>query len=137
MKKKITTRGKRQGGSSLVELTLCFLVFVTMIFGTLEFAWAVFAYNSVAYLAQDAARWASVNGSLSTSPATSTDVSNHVKSEAVGLDTSLVNVSTTWPSGNTPGSIVQVTVNYTANPLVGLTLQAMTFSASSQFYINH
>ncbi len=118
-------------------MTLCFFAFVLILFGTVEFAWGVFAYNSVAYLAQDAARWASVNGSLSPSPATADSVTSYVKNEAVGLTQNLVTVSTNWSPNNSPGSTVTVTVGYTMNPLVGLTTRTMNLASTAQFYINH
>lgn len=135
---KSTDRRRAERGSALVELALCFLVFLLLSFGTLDFAWAVYAYNSCSYLAQDAARWSSVNGSLSPTPATAASVTSYVQNEAVGLTSSLLTVNTTWTPNNTPGSVVQVTVGYTLVPLIGLAMkQNIPISSTAQFYINH
>jgi Flp pilus assembly protein TadG len=83
-----------------------------LIFGILQLGWAVWQYNLVADLAQEGARWASVRGSTSASQggdaaATNGSVGTYVSSRALGMT---VTTSATWPSGNTPGSVVQVTV---------------------------
>jgi Flp pilus assembly protein TadG len=125
----------------MLELALSFMAFMLLTMGTMEFGWAVYAYNFCSYAAQDAARWASVRGSLSTlsgAPATQASILSFVQSEAVGLDTSLLNVSATWNPNNTAGSTVTVTVSYTITPLAGLAIrQNIPISSTAQFVINH
>ena len=106
-------RRKRQRGSGLVEGALCFSAFLVIIFGVMEFAVAVYAYNFCSYAAQDAARWASTRGANYPTPASSADVQNHVVNQAVGLASS-VSVTTTWAPNNSPGGTVRVTVACTA-----------------------
>lgn len=115
------TRRRRQRGSGLVEGALCFSAFLFITFGVIEFAMAIYAYNFCSYAAQDAARWASTRGANYPSPATATDIQNHVASQAIGLGNSLT-ATTTWTPNNAPGSIVQVKVQYTVIPLAGVTL---------------
>ena len=131
-------RGNRQKGSTLIETALCFLAFFTLAMGAVEFGIAVYAYNFCAYASQDAARWASVHGSQSSTPATLSSVTSYVQSEAVALDPSLLTVNATWSPNNNPGSTVQVTVGYTFNPLTGLaTKQPINMASTAQFVINH
>jgi Flp pilus assembly protein TadG len=92
-----------------------------MTFGVMEFAMAIYAYNFCSYAAQDAARWASTRGANYPTPATAGTVQSHVVNQAVGL-TNTVTVITTWLPNNSPGSTVQVTVNYSVVPLTGVTL---------------
>ena len=121
----------------MVELALCFMVFLMLTFGSVEFGWAVYAYNSCSYLAQDAARWASVHGSLSATPATMDSVRAHVLSGAMALDPTQLTVTTTWTPNNSPGSVVRITVGYTMQPLVGLAMtQSLPMASIAQFYIN-
>ena len=127
-----------EGGNALVELSFCLVGFLLLTIGAMEFGYAVYAYNFCSYAAQDAARWASVHGSLSTSPATASSVTSYVQAEAAGLDTSLLNVNATWAPDNTPGSTVTVTVNYTVKPLAGLAIkQNMSVGSTAQFVVNH
>ena len=133
----------------MLELALCLSAFLLLTFGTMDFGWGVYAYNFCSYAAQDAARWASVHGSQSPSPATVADVQSFVQNEAVGLTTSLLTVSPCWsgvcpssglpPAGdNAPGSTVSVTVSYQVQPLTGLGIrQPITVSSTAQFVINH
>jgi Flp pilus assembly protein TadG len=122
----------------MVELALCFLAFLLLTFGTMEFGWAIYAYNTCSYAAQSAARGASVNGSLSTSPATADSVTSYVQSQVVAMDPSLMTVNTSWNPNNSPGSTVTITVGYTIVPLVGLAIQnSFNVSSTAQMVINH
>jgi Flp pilus assembly protein TadG len=117
------------------------MAFILLTLGTMEFGWAVYAYNFCSYSAQDAARWASVRGSLSTlsgAPATQASILAYVQSEAVGLDPSLLSVTANWNPSNTPGSTVAVTVYYVVKPLAGLAIkQNIPISSTAQFVVNH
>ena len=145
-------RQLRQKGSSLVELSLCFLGFLLLTVGSMEFAMATYAYNFCSYAARDATRWASVHGSLSQTasscsssngvadgcPASSTDIQNYVAAEAIALDTSKLTVTTNWTPNNTPGAEVSVTVAYTVVPLAGLALKEnLNVSSTSEMEIVH
>jgi Flp pilus assembly protein TadG len=116
-------RGRRERGSGLIEGALCFSAFLFITFGVMEFAMAIYAYNFCSYAAQDAARWASTRGSNYPTPATANTIQTHVVNQAVGL-TNTVTVTSTWLPNNSPGSTVQVTVNYSVIPLTGVTLHA-------------
>jgi len=136
----------------MVELALCFLGFLLLTVGTMEFGMAMYAYNSCTFLARDGSRWASVHGSQSQTaasctasqgvadgcPANSTDVQNYVTSQSIGLDTSQFTVTTNWTPNNTPGAEVTVTVAYNIVPLAGLALkQNMNVSSTSEYEIVH
>jgi Flp pilus assembly protein TadG len=131
-------RRSRQKGSAMLELALSFMGFLMLTLGSMEFGWAIYAYNSCAYAAQSGARWASVNGSLSPSPATATSVTSFVQSQLVALNPSLMTVNTSWSPNNSPGSTVTVTVSYTVVPLVGLAIQSsFNVSSTGQMVIDH
>lgn len=95
----------------MLESALSISVFLMMMFGVIEFGRATFAYTQLPYLAQQGARYASLHGSTAPVVASTTDISNYVKTNAVGLS-GLV-VSTTWQSNqNVPGHWVRVNVAY-------------------------
>src|SRR6266481_2947671 len=129
------TRPRNQRGSAIIELAITLMGFLLMTLGTMEFGWAIYTWQTCVTEAQNAARWASVRGSLSGSPATANDVTNFVSGETVGLN---LNVSTTWSPNNSPGSDVLVTVSYNFVPMAWLAIkQNMTFTSTADIVINH
>ena len=122
----------------MVELCLCFMGFVMLTVGVMEFSMAIYAYNFCSYAARDGARWASVHGSQSASPATPDSVRSYVRAQAIALTSSNVLVTTTWTPDNTPGAVVKVVVAYTVTPLAYLALkQNLSVSSTSQVTIAH
>lgn len=134
----VRVRRSRQKGSAMVELALCLMGFLLLTLGSMEFGWAIYAYNSCSYAAQTGARWASVNGSLSNSPATAASVTSYVQSQMVALDPNVMSVNTSWSPNNSPGSTVTITVGYTVVPLVGLAIKnSFNVSSTAQMVIDH
>jgi Flp pilus assembly protein TadG len=134
----VRVRRSRQKGSAMVELALTFMGFLMLTLGSMEFGWAIYAYNTCSYAAQTGARWASVNGSLSPSPATATSVTTYVQAQMVALDPNKTTVTSSWSPNNSPGSSVTVTVGYNVVPLVGLAIQSsFNVSSTAQMVIDH
>jgi Flp pilus assembly protein TadG len=130
-------RSRARQGSAMVESALCFSAFIFITFGLIEFTMAIYAYNFCTYAAQDAARWASTRGANYPTPATATDVQNHVTAQAIGL-TNTLTITTTWNPDNKPGGIVQVNVRYSVIPLTGLTLQEnLQVSSTAQMVVSN
>jgi Flp pilus assembly protein TadG len=148
----VNRRRSQQGGQVIIEMGLCMTALFFIMFGIVEYARIDFANNFCAFAAQQGARYASIRGSssvspLSTSPSpcgsTCTNVASgdptttYVKGLAVGLDTSNLTVSTTWGpattgNGNDAGSTVTVRVQYTYNPLLTIVVPGVsTFSLNS------
>ena len=131
-----TTRTRRQRGSTLVESALCLMAFMLVLFGIMEFSFAVYAYNFVADAARDGARWASVRGSASSAPATATTVSDFVKSRVVGMNRANLRVTSTWTPDNKPGSAVQVRVEYDTPMFINLAMNhPLTVTSTSRIII--
>lgn len=154
MKRIAVSRRRRigQSGSSLVELAICFLGFLMLTVGTLDFGMATYAYNFCDYAAREASRWTTVHGANSATStncsgnpgiaggcaANSTDVANFVSNFAVALDPTKLTVTTTWTPNTSPGAEVNVTVAYTIVPLSNLGLrQSLNVSSSSQMEMVH
>ena len=94
---------------------------LTLFFGIINFALALYCYDFVCYSAQQAVRYATVHGSTATTIVSSTDVTNYVKTLVGGvLKTSSMTVTTTWSPNNKPGGIVTVNVSYNFPPLTSL-----------------
>jgi len=105
-------------GATLVEFALASTVFLLTLFGTIEFGIAIWRYNMVSDLAQEGARWASVRGAASGTPASAAAVGNFVQSRSPGFP---ITVTTTpAPSSIGPGKSVTVQVQTIYKPLTGL-----------------
>lgn len=131
------TRGVAQRGQAMVETALSLLVVSSIVFGTMEFARLTYAYNFVAYAAQEAARYACVRGNTSPVPATQESIAKFVESQAVGLIASGLHVTATWSPDNNPGAAVRIEVTYHHPGIVGQILPASTtVSSASQMVIS-
>ncbi|HVA81454.1 MAG TPA: TadE/TadG family type IV pilus assembly protein [Candidatus Binataceae bacterium] len=107
-------------GQSYVEFAMIGTALFFFVFGIINMAQAVFAYNWVAYAAREGSRWAAVRGSdivnSGTPMTTSSDVSSYVEGETRGLKLSNMNVAASWSDPTEkPGSTVLVNVTYQFN----------------------
>ena len=100
----------RERGESLIEFAFASVVFFLVVFGTLEFGHAIWQYNLVSDLAQEGARWASVRGSTSSSPASAADVQTFVRSRAYGLNVTVTTAPVPSTMSGNGSNIVAVTV---------------------------
>jgi Flp pilus assembly protein TadG len=114
----------RRKGAAIVELSLCLLLVFTIVIAVMEFGRLVFAYTTLAGATREAARYAMVHGSKSTSPATEEDIRAQVSKWAIGLNPASLTVDTTWDPANTPGSRVQIQSSYNFSPFGSLVLSA-------------
>jgi Flp pilus assembly protein TadG len=130
-------RRQTQRGSELVETALVTIPFFALILGIITAGYLVFTYGTVAFAAQQGARWASVRGASSGSPATAATVQTYVEGQAVGLSSNSLAVQTTWSPNNQPGSTVTVQVTYTATPLASFNFpNSLSLSSSSSTTIS-
>jgi len=112
---------RQHPAQAMAEFALVLTPCLTLFFGVINFALALYSYDFVCYSAQQAVRYATVHGSTATTVASSTDVHNYVNALVVGvLKTSAMTVTTTWAPDNKPGSIVTVVVSYNFPPLTNL-----------------
>jgi Flp pilus assembly protein TadG len=137
MQNAATTRNEcRRGkaGQTLVEFCVCALVFFVLVFGVVDLARGVFAYNTLAHCAREGVRYAIVHGTNSTvsvgPTANDTTLASVVRGFAGGLQTNNLTVLSSWPNGNGTGAVVNVTVRYSFQP-VTLFFQTLSLSNSS------
>lgn len=107
---------KIQTGSSLVEYALVLLVFLTLMFGIIDFGRALYTYHYVSSAARDAARWASVNGhncaddgscngtgGMNSGQASVDDIKSYVTNHVPpAIDTSKLHPTASWTAPNGP-----------------------------------
>ena len=108
-------RRQRQRGSSLLEAGLSLTLFLTLFVTIMDYGRWAYINNLVPYLAREGTRYAIVHGSSSSSPETSTGISDYVKGKAVGITPSDLTVTVTFSGA--PGSTVKVVVTGFFSPL--------------------
>lgn len=113
------TRDPSRRGSTVVEFTLVFILFLVLLLGVVEIGGAVWTYTTVAFAARQGARFAMIHGSANPvldgggNDITDTQVEAVVQANAVGLDPSKIVVDPpTWTPDRSRGSIVELQVSY-------------------------
>jgi len=108
--------------------------------GAFEVGRAIWTWSSVAYSAQEGARFASMHsienpaeappGATVTTTSTDAAIEAVVKRNAVGLDSNLLNVQVIWSAGGIPGSDVTVRASYPYSMILGPFLKGITETMS-------
>ena len=120
-------------GAASVEMALVSLLFYSMMFGVVYAAIVMFAWNSAAYAARQATRYAMVHGAASGYACTSAQLQSMVRRSS-GLQSATV--TTTWTPNNSPGSTVKVFVSMPVAVFVPLvSIKSVTVASSSQMII--
>ena len=101
----------------MVELAIVTaVVFLPMMFGTIEFGRLVFAKTTITAAAREGVRFAIVRGNQSPAPTDSAGVASYVTTKFPQLSPLVVKPK--WLPDNSPGSTVTVQVKYTYVPIV-------------------
>jgi Flp pilus assembly protein TadG len=126
-------RSRNRRGTTLVESAMALLVFAVMLAGIMELGVVGFAFNSVSFAAQRAARYAAVRGSASGHPASESQVRATALSYSAPLKSEATRVTVTWTPDNHPGSTVAVTVAYDFTPwLLPLSHEVLTVAGTAR-----
>ena len=155
MRRRSRGRERRAGGQSLVEFALVLPIIVLLVAAFVEIGRAVFAYNTIANAARQAARVAAVNQiAVLTDCDESRPIENPYEPHwsyrgcviaaagALGITTSNVSISYAPPPGTTltcsptlhVGCIASITVTYdysVATPFVSLFIGPFTMTQTS------
>ena len=148
-------------GSSLVEYAIVFLLFMTMIMGTIDFGRALYTYHYLSNVTRDAARWAAVNGHACTldnscngqgymdnQPATQSDVQTFITNQTPpGIDKTKLTATVTWPvstvspptcatTQNAPGCTVEVQLSYAFSFISPLVSRLIPATACGKYTAN-
>lgn len=150
---KLRRIGSREQGSAIVETAMSITILLTMLFGVMEGAFAVYSYHFISDAAREGTRYAMVRGSSAGSACTSytsgacmaskANIQSYVQNLGFpGINPSNMTVNVSWagyPTGttctpsaacNNPGNQVAVTVIYSF-PLNVPFIPPQTYSMSS------
>lgn len=92
-------------------MALALPVFFLLIFGLFNFAIVLYGYGNATFACRVAARFASMHSSTSIAPCSSSSITSLVTPYLFTVAQDQVSVATSWPSGNTVGNTVTVSVS--------------------------
>jgi len=129
------SRTARQGelGSTVLETALVLPPFFLLLFGLFSFSLALFGYCNATFSCRAAARYASLHSSTSLSPCTTASVTAVITPYLAVTPGATATVTPAWPSGNTVGNTVTVSVKLVYS--VGIpfsTLKTLTVGSTAQ-----
>ncbi len=105
-----------------MEFGLVSLTLLVVLVNIVDLMRAFWNFNTMAFAAQEGARYAIVHGSQSDTPVSSSDPSpvvSVVQDRSQGVDLARLTVQVTWPDGNNNlGNRVQVASSYTFEPIL-------------------
>ena len=78
---------RRRRGATMVEFSLVFVLFLTMVLGLMEFGQWIWAHHTLAHATRQAVRYAIVHGSESDAPAYPAKIKQVLSDQALGLAT--------------------------------------------------
>jgi Flp pilus assembly protein TadG len=137
-----TRRKCPQRGSAVLEFAVAFTTLFTFLFAIMDLSRALYSYHFIADAAREGTRYAMVRGSSCTSwttacPASASDIQTYLKSVPAGINPASITVTTTWTPNNNPGSVVNVQVQYSFQPIFPLVPKgALVMTSSSQVVIS-
>jgi len=125
-------------GIAVVECAVILPVFLLLVMGAVDFGRAFWTKNTLANVAREATRYASVRSLRSQDPATLTKIEGVVFGQAGPLDPDKLEVTASWTPTNNPGSMVRIDVTYPFQPVLPLLfIESIQMTSSSQMIVSY
>jgi Flp pilus assembly protein TadG len=106
-------------GAMAVEFGFAMPVLILFTVGIIDFSMLVWSASTIENAASEGARYAVVNGGASVAPKSAAEIETYIRTQAVGVPATALNVGVTWLPDNRPGARVTVALDYTHNFLIG------------------
>ena len=106
-------------GALAIEFGFALPVLILITAGLFDVSLLLWSSSTIENAAAEGARFAIVNGGASPTPASAADIETYIRTQAVGVPATALNVDVTWQPNNQSGSRVTVALAYTHNFLVG------------------
>ncbi len=106
-------------GALAIEFGFALPVLILITAGLFDVSLLLWSSSTIKNAAAEGARFAVVNGAQSPSPASAADIETFIRTQAVGVPATALNVDVTWQPNNQSGSRVTVALAYTHNFLIG------------------
>jgi hypothetical protein len=108
-----------------------------VLFCVVQAGMMIYAYGFVSYAARLGARYASVHGTQSGSPFTSSTVTTYIQGLSSGLNTAQLSATATYSPNQAAGSIATVTVTYNYSPLTLFSKTTIPLSSTARTTIDY
>ncbi len=124
-------------GALAIEFGFALPVLILLTIGLFDMSLLLWSSSTIENAAAEGARYAVVNGAASPSPASAADIENYIRTQAVGVPATALNVDVTWQPNNQSGSRVTVALAYSHNFLVGglIGLEPVTINKTSRMIV--
>ena len=106
-------------GALAIEFGFALPVLILLTAGLIDVSLLLWSTSTIENAAAEGARYAVVNGAQSVSLKSAAQIETYIRTAAVGVPTTALNVAVTWQPNNQSGSRVTVALDYTHNFLVG------------------
>lgn len=120
-------------GSTVLETAFVLIPFLLLLFGLFSFSIVLFGYCNATFSSRAAVRYASVHSSTSLAPCTIASVTAVITPYLAVTPGATITVTPAWPSGNTVGSTVTVSVKLVYSMGIPFTtLKTVTVGSTAQ-----
>jgi Flp pilus assembly protein TadG len=134
----ITATRRGQKGVAIPEMASALPVFFMLFLGVVDFARAMWTYNTLDHAAREVARYASVHSQDSGAPVTLADITRYAKNRAVGLNPKYLKVDASYTPSNTTGATVEIDLVYEFKPVISILPDSVKrLTGSSQMRITY
>jgi Flp pilus assembly protein TadG len=106
-------------GALAIEFGFALPVLMLLTIGLFDMSMLLWSSSTIKNAAAEGARFAIVNGGASPTPASAADIETFIRTQAVGVPATALDVDVTWQPNNQSGSRVTVALAYSHNFLVG------------------
>ncbi len=106
-------------GALAIEFGFALPVLILLTAGLIDVSLLLWSSSTIENAAAEGARFAIVNGAQSASPKSDAEIETYIRTQAVGVPATALNVNVSWSPSNQSGSRVTVALDYTHNFLVG------------------
>lgn len=121
---------RSERGSNMIEMALVFPMLAIATVAVMDVSLAMWSQHALAHAAREGARYATV------SQGSDTQITNVVKSAAVGLHEDDIDVAIVWDPDHQPGSTVHIVVSYPFDPLTPfVTRQSQTMEGRAAMVV--
>ena len=124
-------------GAMAVEFGFAMPVLILFTVGIIDFSMLVWSASTIENAASEGARYAVVNGGASVAPKSAAEIETYIRTQAVGVPATALNVGVTWLPDNRPGARVTVALAYNHNFLIGglIGLDPVTINKTSRMIV--
>jgi Flp pilus assembly protein TadG len=129
---------RRERGAAAAEFAMILPLFFLMVMGSVDFGRAFWTKNTLANVAREATRYASVRSLRSQDPATLTKIKGVILGQSGPLDPDKMVVTASWTPTNNPGASVRVDVSYPFEPVLPLLFfESIAMTSSSTMIVSY